>query len=81
MEAGATNGSYFAAIAPAPVCARLKALGVMCARWCHAESGRECHLRQLAMTLALAQLKVLYFTSWTEKTVDYILRRSLIPGV
>lgn len=80
-DAGVQRGTYFAAIASDEMCAYMEAAGAICARWCDGASGRNCHMRHLAMTLALTKLKVLYFTSWSEKSVDWVLRLGLIPGV
>jgi hypothetical protein len=79
--AGVSNGSYFAAVAPENTCRDIEALGALCAPLCGPGSARACHVRHLAMTLALASLKSLYFTSWAETTVDWVLRRGLLPGV
>jgi hypothetical protein len=75
------NGSYFAAVAPEGACHWLEMLGAVCVPLCEPDNVRECHVRHLAMSLALANLKVLYFTSWAETTVDWVLRRGLFPGV
>lgn len=76
-----TQGSHFAATASEEMCTRLRTRGVRCTATCHPGSTGDCHLAHLAMTLALAQSKALHFTSWADKSIDWILRRGLISGV